>query len=379
VVSGASACVVVLVGVAGCAASNPAAPSTSPGTPPGDAAAVADGPAEGSMAVTDAAGTDTGPSLSPLTLHFVLEPRGSAGERSLVLTSTDGRVREIAGTVAATHRCAVAPPARRRRSRTPGGDEGLSVACGLELEVRFALSGTEGRAGKLWTSGGTLSRAEPSRDVPLPSPGALVTLDPTLPDPAGGCVPSSGDAGAPDVDVRAERKTVQAQDPSQPASVSLVLGLPALGVEWREEGIADEYCHGTRIPVAGRLQIGCASAESQTTVTLSTRDGALWLESHLRDYDLDRTDVYGGVALPCGAKVTLPRVHWPNPRWSPVGNCPPCAYAHDLCTDGCYERYGDAEGNLSDRGAECVNVCDDPYQRCVLRCVAHGGAPRRGK
>ena len=70
-----------------------------------------------------------------------------------------------------------------------------------------------------------------------------------------------------------------------------------------------------------------------------------------------------------GATLELPRVHWPNPRWSPVGNCPPCQYAQDLCEDPCYEHLTDASGELTDAGRACTGRCEATSMACRKRCM----------
>lgn len=270
---------------------------------------------------------------------------------------------EFVGLVTATQRCAaiIARPDLRE----------LAVGCGLMLHGTARLEGPN-RAGATSQSGAdsvtlTVSahpgaRDEERRSIAL-APGVEHDLDDSLVDPsAPGCL--FADAGAPPrVDVRVDRAWEQDTDRGGRVPV-LVLSVPRLGIVRRENLDQHEYCHGHRFVAAALLDVTCAVFGSGVTYHVRARDGAIYVSSDWGDEDGTSRDVLGGVALPCGAAITWPRVHWPNPKWAPYGDSAACRYAHDLCEDPCTESFTDENGDFTDKGNDCQLRCSNARSAC---------------
>jgi hypothetical protein len=129
------------------------------------------------------------------------------------------------------------------------------------------------------------------------------------------------------------------------------------------------YCHGKRFLAAGRVDVQCSADEAGEILRLDVRRGALFVSTIDSDYGGEARTELGGVALPCDVELRWPQVHWPNPKWSPIGNCPACQYAEDICEDPCIERLTDDKGQLTEKGSACEEPCTRAAMSCVRRCV----------
>lgn len=289
-----------------------------------------------------------------------MKPDGDAGARELFVVTSDGSVRERLGAVAVTHRC------RARVIRKPASAPYLNIGCGfgMGLSARIGVA----RDGSTLRVSGVAQR-----DITLPAHGEL-TLDPTIvDDTAPGCLPVAPGVVTPIV-VKADR-VKRGSSPGEPEAWELVARVPLLNLEYREALVPTEYCHGRLLSAANDWSVTCLASESSSTLRIWIEDAMLFGASVAGSYDGESVAELGGVIMHCGGKLSWPKVHWPNPKWSPVGNCPHCQYPSDLCLDRCAETMTGPDGRYTDKGLACRERCQAAFDKCWRPCM---GLNQRG-
>jgi hypothetical protein len=322
------------------------------------------------LAVGDAGAPAPAGPAAEVVVSLALEPdTGALDSHTLVLQVPAIGARVTLGSIPDTARCSAhtldAGEMRKLSQSHTGGlaaKARMIAGCGLTLGVTVSLEDDV-----LDVDSAAVARAAvpapPSVHAQLRVPaGAPVTMNDAI---AGQPACNGGLQKGPEVLV-----TVDAVEHG--GERVLRLRAPTLGFDLELPLFHDGYCHGFRYSAARRLDITCAHAEAGFHVSLAVEGDTLVATTGQYNYGEWSLQALGGVPVPCGARVALPKVHLLDPKWATetaVDMCAACSIPDDLCKDPCFDTMTDSLGTLTPQGEACVQKCSEDFAACSDRCV----------